>query len=888
MSAEPAQRAMDTEEVETLRIGARQTRKRDIPACYTMGSHGHRAPVWATALASGALLVLAGCAEITGVDEYGVRDDGNEPAVTACPAGQAPAGEGGGCEEVGVVDCGNNFEQTLGGCAAILPPSDCDPGLLARPGQTQCLRPGNCFPRYFGALPEGTWLYVDAAANEGGDGKTEDTPFKTIMEAVRAAAPGTTGIVIARGEYVEQVEITAPLTIFGACPRAQEGETATILRAPDGTTGPVVHITPSATSVHLRLLQIVGGTAGLAAEGPVELSFSGLWIRDVEGPGIALGKDVTASAAGSLVENALGAGILLEGATLEAGIDERIAVRGTRANGQEGYGIALYPSGELTGVSSSMTAPYRLSSTSSKLTLHRSVLEGNVGAALFVEGSTAVVTQSVIRNTYANGLGAGRGVVVQQRAFGPIPASLELKQTVIEGSADVGVLIVDSPALSDGTPGVRAVIENTTIRDIAGVERAVDGAPCLGNGLHVRADRPSSDEPAIVLKNSLIEGAREAGVHVQGARVQIAESIVRGTRACSGDFGDGIAVLGDERLRAAVSIVGSRIENSARAGVASFGADVSVISSVIETSGAIPLARIERGGAPATVNADTSACGLQNASTRCRDTAATLAPPLVGGNGCEVFEAQGVCYSICWDSVAGRLNAFNAPDYDASQSVAPLPGSVLWAPDALEFAAAIADEDGCTEWGGLPPNAPPQVWAHGLDGFMPAAWWQTTGSNNSIPARSVATPNVVNPLFLEPTFNALRSPLDTVIACLPADPEFANRPTEPCVGRGVEGLRLEAESPGAAGPTYVSADGAPQSVAPELAITRASYGSFVNALPGDFVVRILPPVSGGRVHCTGDAFGKGWSSANLRAPDIVQMPARRGFNAASIVFCELR
>jgi hypothetical protein len=857
------------------------------------------------AVSSVALVALMGCGQILGVDEYRVAD---APPVSACASPNAPAGPGGKCTAVGVTECAKGLftSDGHGGCDPVLPKDRCRPGNQGLLGSNYCTALQICFSRYEGGLttPGAARWYVDQAAHPVGDGTTPDTPFGTIMDAVHAAGLQPATIFIAPGEYRETIVVKAPLLLLGACPGGT-ADPPTTLRPPDGALGPVVQFSATAdatteapTSAGIGYVEIVGGTVGVEAKGPnLAFGMGALWVHDVLGPGVSLADGVTAighvlaSAGRLLIENNSGAGIALDGATLDEAIE--IVVRGTRplANGQGGYGIALHSSRALARILDTANgAPTRVASAPSSITLDRAVLDENAGAGLFVEGSTAMVTRSIIRNTRANGLGEGRGVVVQQRALGPIAASLDLTQSVVEGSFDVGVLVVDSPARLDGTVGVRAHIENTTIRDVAGVA-APEGTPCLGNGLRVRADGAASDTAQIVLKNSLIEGAHEAGVQVQGARVDVLDSIVRGTAACTSDFGDGIDVLGDLVAPARVTVAGSRIEASARAGVASFGADLSVASSVIDGGGATPVASVARGGAPAKVSVQSSVCTAGSARTSCEAKKATFAPSLVGGNGCEPFKNDGVCFSRCYENVYDRLTA---PNPDPSKAVTPIQGVVTWAPNALQIAASFTNAEGCVEWGGLPRSAT-QVWANAVDGYVPTTWWQTTGAGDTKPQRTgllrndlfMGIPGIVQPPP-QPSldYDARMAPLPAVVVCQPPDPSAKSNPnpTDLCVGRGVADLTLKADSSGAAGPFYVTAAGLPEAPQPGQSTTSAPYTEFVNAPPGDFVVHIGSP-TGGSVQCTAKPFDDGWATGDLQGNNIVTMPARPGFNTVAFAFC---
>jgi hypothetical protein len=82
---------------------------------------------------------------------------------------------------------------------------------------------------------------------------------------------------------------------------------------------------------------------------------------------------------------------------------------------------------------------------------------------------------------------------------------------------------------------------------------------------------------------SLVEECHEFGLSVIGSDATLEASVVRATAARTADglFGDGVAVFGPTAQAAAATLSGVRIEESARAGLASFGAFVSLASTSI-------------------------------------------------------------------------------------------------------------------------------------------------------------------------------------------------------------------------------------------------------------------------------------------------------------------
>jgi len=136
-----------------------------------------------------------GCHSVLGIDEYRTRDPEqpgqNRPIVNPCAANEVVTA-GGACAPVGVAadTCNEHgFSATsgehAGACTAVLPEGDC--GLLGLPiGRTTCPTPDNrcADPDHFPGVAnfEGTILYVNADATDGGDGATKESAFKTLTD----------------------------------------------------------------------------------------------------------------------------------------------------------------------------------------------------------------------------------------------------------------------------------------------------------------------------------------------------------------------------------------------------------------------------------------------------------------------------------------------------------------------------------------------------------------------------------------------------------------------------------------------------------------------------------------------------------------------------------
>jgi hypothetical protein len=219
-----------------------------------------------------------------------------------------------------------------------------------------------------------------------------------------------------------------------------------------------------------------------------------------------------------------------------------------------------------------------------------------------------------------------------------------------------------------------------------------------GDGIRPEADAP----PGVVLGQSIIDRALDAGVHVAGARARVEDTVVVDTLGCDGAFGDGIAVHGDVVADASVELERVRVDSSRRAGVASFGADVQARALSIDGCGDEPVAAMARGGRDPALDLSSARCSCGGSVRACAAVTESFEPSLVAGNGCDEHRG-GVCYRACFDDYVLRLGVMNR-NRMVSQGGA-VPHLALWALDDLTVAGARADQDGCVEWGGLPPRS---------------------------------------------------------------------------------------------------------------------------------------------------------------------------------------
>jgi hypothetical protein len=149
-----------------------------------------------------------------------------------------------------------------------------------------------------------------------------------------------------------------------------------------------------------------------------------------------------------------------------------------------------------------------------------------------------------------------------------------------------------------------------------------------GVGLEIQRSLETDGRSIVTVDASLVASNIGVGVAVLDADATLAGIVVRDTKpGHNGGEGDGIALLGT----ATASVAGSRIESSARTGVASFGGSVSLGASLLECN-AIPLDEETLDGSSSTFT-DTGGnqCGCAGALSVCQILSSGLAPPTTVG-----------------------------------------------------------------------------------------------------------------------------------------------------------------------------------------------------------------------------------------------------------------
>jgi hypothetical protein len=630
--------------------------------------------------------LLVGCTDEE--SEETTAGGGGTPMGCVAPELALPDGS---CIRPGIPadGCAAGFEHDgQYSCAPILPPEACAPGTMAVPGETTCRPVMPCGAGRWGDIPvDANTVYVDAAYSGGSNDGSETRPWTTVSDAVAAAASGAL-VAIAEGTYVENVVLQDKAArLHGVCP--DKVTIAGTAQDMGGCLASAVCIAfDGASGTELHGLSLTGAGRGVLMTGATDVLFDSIRVHDCARRGIAAQGDLGPTAftlRNSLIEQNHEIGVLVSDttATMEATI-----VRGTlpRTSDQtDGMGVwvfavssrpslmlrdsllqqnhknALAVSGADATVDASVlrdTLPEASSQTggrgmnveggctassgdvvcdpalASRVTLRGSLVDNNHDVGLFISGSEATVETTVVRGTMpqpADQTG-GRNLSIQVPCIGTTSgvqcdvttrARVTLLSSVVEQCAEFGIFVSGSEATVEATV-VRATWPSPDLR--------------LGRGINVQqscVETPTGQSCDVTarslftLRGSLLEQNHDIGLFVADSDATVERSVVRTTlaQAADGLFGDGVAVFADG-APSALTIVDTRIEDSARAGVASFGGSISLAGSHIRCA-AFALTADRYGQSEASVSdGGDNLCGCPQADTACKAVSANLeAPP---------------------------------------------------------------------------------------------------------------------------------------------------------------------------------------------------------------------------------------------------------------------
>jgi hypothetical protein len=486
---------------------------------------------------------------------------------------------------------------------------------MAIPGESMCRPVAECGAPPWGDIPvEPSTQYVDAMYTGGASDGTPARPWLAIQDGIDAASPGAI-VAIAEGSYGEAPLIEGKgVRLWGRCP-------ALVDIAAVGLAG--IFVRQGATGSEIHNIALRG--SGLLVRAAENVAIDQVWIHDA---GEALDLDdvdgpVSATLRRSLFERARDFAIFVRGGNIQI---EDSLIRDTQpySDDTNGNGIGAVPGG---------------SGARSDVAVRGSVLERNHTSGVSAVGSNASVEGCVIRDTYpevATGW-FGTGIIVQNESYTSEIGQLTVTGSLVERAADQGIFVggsqgtVDATRIRDqgpahpGSPpsagrGMSAernpmdftrstlVVRDSLIErgcnggisvgaSDATVERSavVDVLPCpeeqFGRGINVQDDPMNPELSAsVAIDASAIEGCHEFGVMVIAGAVRITATHIAHTRAIpDGRFGDGASVYSPDADRlASLSLAGSWVSDSERAGISNFGSFVELAGTRLDCN-VIPL-----------------------------------------------------------------------------------------------------------------------------------------------------------------------------------------------------------------------------------------------------------------------------------------------------------
>lgn len=467
-----------------------------------------------------ALALLAGCggesgrAADAGAPDGGGCGEGYESVGAACAPVFEDCGEnevailGGGCERVGLpADCWPGWLPTDdGGCEPILPDGDCPDGTMPIIGESECQPIGDCGDGTWGNLvTDADTIFVDGSCSGGDSDGTEVRPFASIQDGVDAAPFGGQ-VVVAAGEYAENVLIAGGLRIEGRCPSL-----VTIRGLLDDFPA-VDALGPGSAPIEVRGVRVTGPAWCIGVE-----SREGVVIEEVEASDCgrtglyARWSEVTLRRAA--VRGALHAGVEFE---RSIGLLEDVAIEDTRLDEAVGFGagIAAVPTEAGPG---------------STVTVRRGLLARNEGTAVFLSGSAAEMEDMVVLDTLADAEGHyGRALQVQEDPQSKEPACVTLTRALLERNRSEAVYLFGSSAEID-----EVSIRNTLPEKARGL---------FGIAVTIEDSAATGATSSLTLARSLLTGNRGSAVALWGGRATIEDSLVRDTLAEEdGRFGRGVS-----------------------------------------------------------------------------------------------------------------------------------------------------------------------------------------------------------------------------------------------------------------------------------------------------------------------------------------------------------
>ena len=522
------------------------------------------------------VLLVAGCSESTSQLGLPRCGDGFELTGPTCASVYDHCNQnevalpGGGCKRVGApATCLKGWKLVKGGwCEPVLPAGKCLKGAMAIIGKATCQPIMDCGSGKYGNIKASVkTIYVDHQYSKSDSDGSKTKPYQSIEEAL-STAPSGAHIVVAAGEYLEDLVITKPVTIEGRCPKMvtikgyKTAHSGTIQVTANDTVIRGLTVTGSHRGVILfnainvlveRCAISDNASFGLVAESKAEVTMRHSVVQGnhLMGVGAGSGSTVTVDQCEVrdtreklFMKQAIAYGLLAEndseltvrdsvifdngpeaGISIQRGKGKilRSVIRGTRERSKD------------TGISASGV---RIA-LDSDLVIQDSLIADNLQTGIITTESTLTVERSVIRDTRPRARDGQYGWGILSRTIMEhMGGKLAVRDSTVSGNSVMGVYV---------TGGV-ATLERVVIRDTGSADKSekLSGGntrPLMGDGVHVNKDKCPTE---LSLLSCLVENSARAGLVVFDSKGTICRSVFRGgTYAIVVQTGAGPAICND-------------------------------------------------------------------------------------------------------------------------------------------------------------------------------------------------------------------------------------------------------------------------------------------------------------------------------------------------------
>jgi len=240
-------------------------------------------------------------------------------------------------------------------------------------------------------------------------------------------------------------------------------------------------------------------------------------------------------------------------------------------------------------------------------------------AGIAIVGSDAVIESTAIRDVGAEPSSGifGRGISIEPDASTGERSNVTLRNCLVERTHEAGIAILGSDA----------DVRSCAILDT----RPRPGDAQFGRGFLIQESIEARLPANVKIAWSVVDQSHNVGISVVSAQLVLEHSVVSNTLPTFEllDFGDGVASqsLYGFNFETKVSIDSSIVEQSARAGLAAFGADIDLSRSLLRCN-AIQLNHERSAGTDGRImDGGGNTCSCDGVTTPCKALSSELSPP---------------------------------------------------------------------------------------------------------------------------------------------------------------------------------------------------------------------------------------------------------------------